>query len=83
MQKPTKSEILRPQKGIVYSIERLPKMSDRRNNTIKIKNNILAIPAALAAIPPKPNIAATTATIKNITVQRNIVLCFMVKNYTC
>jgi hypothetical protein len=30
------------------------------------------MPAALAAMPPKPNIAATMATIKKITVQRNI-----------
>lgn len=38
-----------------------------------MKNRILAIEAAPAAIPPKPNIAATIATIRNTTVQRNIV----------
>jgi hypothetical protein len=32
--------------------------------------------AAPAAIPPKPNIAATIAIIKNIAAQRNIVLMF-------
>ena len=30
--------------------------------------------AAPAAIPPKPKIAATTAMIKNVIVQRNIVI---------
>ena len=38
-----------------------------------MKNNTLAIPAAPAAIPPNPKIAAIMATTKNITVQRNIV----------
>lgn len=55
-----------------YSIVRLPPISDNRNNTIKIKNRILAIPAAPAAIPPKPNMAAIMATTKKIIVQRNI-----------
>jgi len=57
---------------LFYSIVRLPPISDNRNSTMNIKNRILAMPAAPAAIPPKPNIAAITATIKNITVQRNI-----------
>lgn len=47
-----------------------------RNNTIKMKNKILAIEAAPAAIPVKPNTAATIATIKNISAQRNICLNF-------
>jgi len=38
-----------------------------------MKNKTLAIPAAPAAIPPNPKIAAIIATTKNITVQRNIV----------
>lgn len=63
---------------ITYSIVRLPPISDNRNRITKIKNRIFAIPAAPAAIPPKPNIAATTATIRNITVQRNIGLRFIV-----
>lgn len=36
------------------------------------------MPAAPAAIPPKPNIAAIMATTKKIKVQRNIVLSFKV-----
>ena len=43
-----------------------------KNNTIKTKNKILAMDAAPAAIPVKPNTAATIATIKNISAQRNI-----------
>ena len=42
----------------------------------KMKNKILAILAAPAAIPPKPKIAAIIATTKKITVQRNITLSF-------
>ena len=41
-----------------------------------MKNKILAIEAAPAAIPPKPNTAAIMATIKKMTVQRNIVVDF-------
>ncbi len=50
----------------------LPKIKDNKNRTIKLKNKIFAIEAAPEAIPPKPNIAAIMATIKKITVQRNI-----------
>jgi hypothetical protein len=50
----------------------LPNINDRINNTTNRKNKNLATPAALAAIPPKPNIAAMIATTKNINVQRNI-----------
>jgi hypothetical protein len=39
---------------------------------MKMKNNIFAIPAAAAEIPPKPNKAATSEMIKNISAQRNI-----------
>jgi hypothetical protein len=38
----------------------------------------LAMEAAPAAMPPNPKMAATIATIRNITVQRNIVYSFMV-----
>jgi len=62
-------------------MERLPKTSDTKNKTTNTKNNILAIPAALAAMPPKPNMAATMATTKNITVQRNIIYVFEVIKY--
>ena len=54
-----------------------PKSKLKTKSTKKIKNKILAIPAAPAAIPPKPNIAAMIATIKKITVQRNIVKGFI------
>ena len=45
-----------------------------------MKNKILAIEAAPEAIPPKPKIAAIMATIRKITVQRNIVVDFEFKN---
>lgn len=44
------------------------------NNTRNIKKIIFAIEAAPAAIPPKPNIAATIAITRKIRVQRSIVL---------
>ncbi len=43
-------------------------------------NNILAIPAAPAAIPPKPKTAAMMAIIKKVTVQRNIIVDFKFNN---
>ena len=51
-----------------------PNMSETRNRTMKMKNKILAIPAAPAATPPNPKIAAMMATTRKITVQRNIIL---------
>lgn len=51
----------------------LPKISDITKSATKTKNSILAIDAAPAAIPPKPKIAATIATIKKVTDQRNII----------
>jgi len=45
-----------------------------------MKNRILAIDAAPAATPPNPKIAAMMATIRNITVQRNITYEFKVIN---
>ncbi len=59
------------------SVLLLPNNKLNTKSTKKTKNKILAIPAAPAAIPPKPNIAAMMATIKKITVQRNIVKVFM------
>ncbi len=44
-------------------------MTNTTKNTTK---SILAIQAKLAAIPPKPKIAATTAIIKKVIVHRNI-----------
>jgi len=56
-----------------------PKISERINNTMKMKNKILAMEAAPAATPPNPKIAAIMATIRNITVQRSIKNNFRVK----
>ena len=47
-------------------------MSEARNNTIKIKNNPLAIRAAVPAIAKKPNAAEINATIRNISDQLSI-----------
>jgi hypothetical protein len=41
------------------------------NTTKKIKNRILAIPAAAPAIPPKPRNAAMIAIMKNVNAHRN------------
>lgn len=41
-----------------------------------MKNRIFAIEAAPAAIPPNPKTAAMMATIRNVTVQRNIMVEF-------
>lgn len=46
------------------------------NNTIKIKNKILEIPAALAAIPVNPKSAAIKATTKKMSDQRSIIIVF-------
>jgi hypothetical protein len=46
-----------------------------------MKNRILAMEAAPAAIPVKPKMAAMMATTRNMTVQRSIVMIFKVKKY--
>ena len=46
-----------------------------------MQKSILAIEAAPAAIPPKPNIAAIIAITKKIIVQRNIKKGFMVNKF--
>jgi len=51
----------------------LPKINDKTNKTMNMKNRILAIEAAPAAKPPNPKMAAMIATIKNVIVQRNII----------
>ena len=43
---------------------------------MNMKKIIFAIPAAEAAMPPKPNIAAIMAITRKIIVQRNIILKF-------
>jgi len=46
-----------------------------------MKNKILAILAAPAAIPPNPKIPAIIANMIKVTVQRNIVLCFKINRF--
>lgn len=64
---------------LLYTFADFPKINERRNNTIKIKNRIFAIEAAPAAIPPNPKTAAIIAIIRNVTVQRNISMWFFFK----
>ncbi|OCB74829.1 hypothetical protein LPBF_09450 [Flavobacterium crassostreae] len=60
---------------VFYSFFR-PLIRDKINKTIKIKNKILAILAAPAAIPPNPKIPAIIARIINVTVHLNIIIFF-------
>ena len=61
---------------IKYYTDFLPIISEITKSTRKIKKKIFAMPAALAAIPPKPKIAAIIAITKKITVQRSMTLRF-------
>ena len=63
------------------SVVLLPKIRLRIKSTMKIKNKILAILAAPDAIPPNPKIAAMIATIRKMTVQRNITFDLKVNKY--
>lgn len=45
------------------------------NRAKNMKNKTFAIEAAPSAMPPKPNMAAMMAMMKNITDQRNITFC--------
>ena len=54
----------------------LPNISDITKSTRKTTNSILAIDAAPAAIPPKPNTAAMMAIIRKAIDQRNIITKF-------
>ena len=68
--------------NLIYytSVVLLPEIRLRTNNTKKIKNKTLAIPAAPAATPPKPKMAAMIAITRKITVQRNITFNFKLDN---
>lgn len=55
----------------------LPEINDMINRTINMKNRILAILAAPAAIPPKPNTPAIMAKMIKMIVQRNIIVVFL------
>ena len=59
-----------------------PAIREIRNSTIKMKKRIFAIETAPAAMPPKPNTAATMAIMRKITAQRNIINGFKVKQYS-
>ena len=54
----------------------LPVIREMINNTINMKNRILAILAAPAAMPPNPKIPAIMANMIKVTVQRNIMIVF-------
>jgi len=62
---------------------RLPAINESRNSTIKMKNKILAMEAAPAAIPKKPKIPAMIAITRKITVQRNICFVFRLLIIIC
>lgn len=49
-----------------------PLIREMMKRTMKIKNKTLAIPAAPAAIPPKPKTPAIKAKTIKVIVQRNI-----------
>lgn len=51
-----------------------PPMRDKIRRTRNTKKTIFAIPAAPAAIPPKPNMAAINAITKNKMANRNIIV---------
>ena len=70
-------------KLVVYSFFQIsdtpdlfPKIRDSTNKIMKTTNRILAIPAAPAAMPPKPKTAAIMAITRKVTVQRNIMVKF-------
>jgi len=54
-----------------------PLSSATKQRTRKMKNIILAIPAAAAAMPPKPNNAAIIAITKKASAQRNMIAPFV------
>lgn len=55
----------------------LPLSNDIIKSTMNKKNRIFAIPAAPAAIPPKPKTPAIKANTTNVIVQRNILWLFL------
>ena len=50
-----------------------PPKTEAMKRIRKTKNRIRAIPDDAAAIPPNPNAAATIATTRKISVQRNMI----------
>jgi hypothetical protein len=56
----------------LHALRIRPPTSEATKRIKKIKNKILAIPAEAAAIPANPKTAAINATMRKITVQRNM-----------
>lgn len=61
-------------KLLIFLPAKRPTIKLITNNTRKMKNKIFAMLAAPAAIPVKPNKAATNAITKNITAYLNIII---------
>ena len=57
---------------VIFLAANTPSKSMTRKNAIAMKKRIFAIPAEVAAMPPKPKIAATMAITRKIMAQRNI-----------
>lgn len=57
----------------LFLTSKVPPIMANKNKTRNMKNRILAIEAAPAAMPVKPNKAATKATTKNINDHLNII----------
>lgn len=60
-----------------YNFGLLPIINEMINRMIKIKKQILAIPAEAPAIPPNPSTPAINAITTNVSVQRNIIIDFV------
>jgi hypothetical protein len=54
----------------------LPRINPRRQRIMNTKKSVLAIPAAPAAIPVNPNIAAMIAMTRNIADHLNMIINF-------
>ena len=65
---------MEPLKREIFSYILLPRISETKKSTIKIKNKIRAIFVASPAIFPNPNMAAIIAITRKINVQRNIIV---------
>ena len=52
----------------------LPRINPRIQRTMKMKNSVLAIPAAPAAMPVNPNIAAISAITRKIADHLNMII---------
>src|SRR4029078_6051807 len=62
----------------IYTGVRRPLISDTTNRTRNTTNRILAIPAAVPAIPPNPSTAAMIAITRNVSAQDNMAVSLVV-----